>query len=41
MCAGIPNSTSHTLSQPPLHTRVVTLRSGYLAERFTSDPEYY
>jgi len=38
---GYSNSTSHTLRQPPLHLRALTLRSGYLAERFTSDPEYY
>ena len=38
---GYSNSTSHTLRQPPLHTQALTLRSGYLAERFTSDPEYY
>ena len=36
---GYPNPTSHTLDQPPVHTPALTLRSGYLAERFTPDHE--
>ena len=38
---GYPNSTSHTLGRPPVHTRTLTLRRGYLTERFTPYTESY
>jgi len=38
---GYPNSTRHTLSRPPIDTPALTLRSGYLTERFTPYTESY